>query len=180
MKRAGRSRKGAAREFTIEKTIKATIKHMKPTIKSLIKPVFAGIGVFLMAGCSTMTKAPTDATPSATVRIQSVSAAYYGSASTGEGILNYHGNRHHFSIASLGVGGTGAHSMSATGTVYNLNRLSDFSGTYRGVSSGLTLGKGKTQAKLTNGNGVIMHFTGKTSGLSTSGGVQSYDVRLSH
>ena len=153
---------------------------MKSTIKSIIKPVFAGIGVFLMAGCSTMTKAPTNTPPSATVRIESVSAAYYGSASSGEGILSYHGYRHHFTIASLGVGGTGAHIISATGTVYNLNHLSDFSGTYRGVSSGLTLGKGQMQAKLTNGHGVILHFTGQTKGLSSSGGVQSYDVRLSH
>jgi len=109
---------------------------------SFINSAFAGITILLIAACASMTTAPSTP-PSATVRIQEWSAAYYGSAAAGEGTLYYHGRRHHFTISGLGAGGAGAQKISATGKVYNLNNLSDFSGTYRGISGGLTLIEGK-------------------------------------
>jgi hypothetical protein len=123
-----------------------------------------------------MTQAPST-TPSATVRIREWSAAYYGSAATGKGTLYYHGT-HHFSISGVGVGGMGGQKISATGKVYNLNRLSDFPGTYHGVSRGLTLIEGKMHAKLTNGNGVVMYLAGETEGLASSMGAQGFEVNL--
>ena len=65
-----------------------------------------------------------------------------------------------------------------TGKVYNLNRLSDFSGTYHGISRGLTLIEGKMHAKLTNGNGVVMYLAGETEGLASSIGAQAFEVSL--
>ena len=106
------------------------------------------------------------------------SAAYYGSAAAGKGTLYYNGRRHHFTISGLGTGGMGGQKISATGKVYNLNNLSDFSGRYRGVSRGLTLIEGKMHAKLTNGNGVAMYLAGQTEGLASSMGVQAFEVTL--
>lgn len=126
-----------------------------------------------------MTQAPSTP-PSATVRIQEWSAAYYGSAASGKGTLYYNGTRHHFTISGLGAGGAGAQKVSATGKVYNLNRLSDFSGTYTGVSGGLTLIEGKMHAKLTNGNGVTMYLAGETEGLASSMGAQAFVVNLTN
>ncbi len=68
--------------------------------------------------------------------------------------------------------------ISATGKVYNLNNLSDFSGTYHGISRGLTLIEGKMHAKLTNGNGVTMYLAGETEGLASSMGAQAFEVHL--
>ena len=99
---------------------------------------FTGITVLLLAGCASMTKAPSTP-PAATVRIQEWSAAYYGSAAAGKGTLYYNGQRYHFTISGLGVGGMGGQKVSATGKVYNLNTLHDFPGTYHGISRGLTL-----------------------------------------
>jgi hypothetical protein len=62
--------------------------------------------------------------------------------------------------------------------VYNLNNLSDFSGTYHGISRGLTLIEGKMHAKLTNGNGVVMYLAGQTEGLASSMGAQAFEVNL--
>jgi hypothetical protein len=118
--------------------------------------------------------------PSATVRIQEFTAAYYGSAEAGKGTLYYNGQRHHFTISGVGAGGAGGQKVSATGKVYNLNNLRDFSGTYRGVSGGLTLIEGKMHAKLTNGNGVVMYLAGETEGLASSMGVQAYQVSLTN
>ena len=84
---------------------------------------------------------------------------------------------HHLGI---GVGGAGAQKISATGKVYNLNRLSGFSGTYHGISGGLTLIEGKMHAKLTNQNGVVMYLAGETEGLASSMGAQAFEVHLTN
>src|SRR6266550_8064642 len=144
---------------------------------NVINSTFAGIALLFIAGCASMTQAPST-TPSATVRIQEWSAAYYAQAETGKGILYYNGGRHHFTISGGGIGGSGAQKVSATGKVYNLNSLSDFSGTYHGISRGLTLIEGKMHAKLTNGNGVVMYLAGQTEGLASSMGAQAFEVNL--
>ena len=146
---------------------------------NFINFTFTAITVLLLAGCASMTKAPSTP-PAATVRIQEWSAAYYGSAAAGKGTLYYNGQGHHFTISGLGVGGMGAQKVSATGKVYNLNNLRDFPGTYRGVSRGLTLIEGKMHAKLTNENGVVMYLAGETEGLASSLGVQAFQVSLTH
>jgi hypothetical protein len=144
---------------------------------NFINSAFTGITILLIAGCASMTQAPSTP-PSATVRIREWSAAYYGSAAAGKGTLNYNGGRHHFTISGVGVGGAGGQKISATGKVYNLNNLSDFSGTYHGISRGLTLIEGKMHAKLTNGNGVVMYLAGETEGLASSMGAQAFEVNL--
>jgi hypothetical protein len=149
-----------------------------PTMKTnFINFTFTGITVLLLAGCASMTTAPSTP-PAATVRIEEWSAAYYGSAAAGKGTLYYNGRRHHFTISGLGVGGMGGQKESATGKVYNLNSLQDFPGTYQGISRGLTLIEGKMHAKLTNGNGVVMYLAGQTEGLASSMGAQAFVVSL--
>jgi hypothetical protein len=144
---------------------------------NFINFAFANITILVIAGCASMTQAPSTP-PSATVRIREWSAAYYGSAATGKGTLYYHGRSHHFTISGAGVGGMGGQKISATGKVYNLNNLSDFSGTYHGISRGLTLIEGKMHAKLTNGNGVTMYLAGETEGVASSMGAQAFEVNL--
>jgi hypothetical protein len=146
---------------------------------NIINSAFASITFLLISGCASMTKAPS-APPSATVSIREWSAAYYASAAAGKGTLNYNGQRHHFTISGLGAGGAGGQKISATGKVYNLNKLSDFSGTYKGISSGLTLIEGKMHAKLTNQNGVVMYLSGQTEGLASSLGAQAFEVQLTN
>ena len=144
-----------------------------------IKFPFTGIALLLIVGCASMTQAPSTP-PSATVRIREWSAAYYGSAAAGKGTLYYNGQRHHFTISGLGVGGMGGQQISATGKVYNLNNLSSFSGTYRGISRGLTLIEGQMHAKLQNGNGVVMYLAGQTEGVASSMGAQAFEVNLTN
>ena len=144
-----------------------------------INSAFASLTFLLIAGCASMTQAPST-TPSATVSIHEWSAAYYAQAESGKGTLYYNGGRHRFTISGGGVGGSGAQKVNATGKVYNLNRLSDFPGTYHGISRGLTLIEGKMHAKLTNQNGVVMYLAGDTEGLASSLGAQAFEVRLTN
>jgi hypothetical protein len=77
-------------------------------------------------------------------------------------------------------GSSCAQQVSATGKVYNLNRLSDFPGTYHGVARGPTLIEGKMHVKLTNQNGVTMYLAGETEGLASSLGAQAFEVNLTN
>src|SRR5438045_9293077 len=126
-------------------------KLIRLRMKLPIKPALACLAAFVIGGCASTTTAPSTP-PAATVRIQEWTAAYYGSAAAGKGTLYYNGRRHHFTISGLGAGGMGGQKVSATGKVYNLNSLSDFSGSYRGVSRRLTLIEEKRHGNLTNGN----------------------------
>ena len=146
---------------------------------NFINSVVASIALLLIAGCASMTQAPST-TPSATVRIREWSAAYYAQAETGKGTLYFNGQAHRFTISGGGVGGSGAQKVSATGKVFNLNRLSDFNGTYHGISRGLTLINGQMHAKLTNQNGVTMYLAGTTEGLASSLGAQAFEVNLTN
>lgn len=144
---------------------------------NIINSALVCITILLIAGCKSMTQAPST-TPSATVSIREWSAAYYAQAETGKGKLYYNGQTHHFTISGGGIGGSGAQKVTATGKVFNLNRLSDFSGTYHGISRGLTLIEGQMHAKLTNQNGVTMYLAGQTEGLASSLGAQAFEVNL--
>jgi len=144
-----------------------------------INSAFASLTFLLIAGCASMTQAPST-TPSGTVSIHEWSAAYYAQAESGKGTLYYNGGRHRFTISGGGVGGSGAQKVNATGKVFSLNRLSDFPGTYHGVSRGLTLIEGKMHAMLTNQNGVVMYLAGDTEGLASSLGAQAFEVHLSN
>ncbi len=144
-------------------------------MKSIIAPALAGLAALLLGACASTTTAPTTP-PAATARIEEWSAAYYGSASSGKGVLHFNGQRRSFSISSVGVGGSGGQKVSANAKIFNLDRIQDFTGTYTGVSNGLTLINGTMHAKLTNDNGVVMYLAGETTGLASSMGVQKFQI----
>lgn len=150
-------------------------------MKTKYNSALAISAILLLAGCATqMSNDPTAPTgpPDATLRVDELQAAYYGSATTGKGIIRYQGRDRSFSITGVGAGGAGAQSISAVGGVYGLDSLADFPGTYTGARSGLTLINGKMHERLANGNGTVIYLTGKTSGLSTSMGLDKIVITM--
>jgi hypothetical protein len=143
-------------------------------MKNRSTSVLSLVSTLLLANCATqMSNDPTAPTgpPAATLTVDEFEAAYYGSASTGTGTLSYQGRKRAFTIKSFGAGGSGAQKIEAVGKVYHLDSLADFSGTYTGARSGLTLFQGKMHERLENEKGTVIYLTGKTSGLSTSMGI---------
>jgi hypothetical protein len=145
---------------------------------SSVLVIFASL---LLVGCATrMSNDPTapSGPPDATLTLEAYQAAYYGAASTGRGTLNYQGQKRSFTYNGVGGGGAGAQSISAVGKVYHLKSLADFPGTYTGARSGLTLIEGTMHERLANGKGTVIYLTGKTSGLSTSMGIDKVMIEL--
>ena len=54
--------------------------------------------------------------------------AFIGSGAAGGGTLNYRGESYPITIGGLGVGGIGASKLTASGSVYGLQRREDFAG----------------------------------------------------
>jgi phage baseplate assembly protein gpV len=83
----------------------------------------------------------------------------------GHGDLNYGGKSHPFKISGLSIVDVGAANITASGHVYNLKKLADFSGNYVEVSAGLTVAGGGSAAYMRNEHGVVIKLESTTVGL---------------
>ena len=151
-------------------------------IFSTIIPVFF-LGVFTMspvlAGAPGSDEQPPRRDFSGTIEISSTQIAFIGSAQKGSGTLEYEGMEHDFKIGGLGVGGIGIHTVNAVGVVYNLEKLSDFNGTYGQARMGLTVGKGKSSIGLSNNsNDVYIELKSSNKGVALAAGVDGMKITL--
>jgi hypothetical protein len=115
--------------------------------------------------------------PDARLRLSLSSFALGIGTSWGSGTLTYNGKNHRVRARGFQVGRVGMTSSSATGDVFNLRRLRDFSGHYdinpRGTR-GVTLGAGRTGTIMSNQAGVIVRIYSTQQGVAfnaTGGGV---------
>jgi hypothetical protein len=142
---------------------------MERILKRYIQLFSAAVLALSLAGCAG-SKAGPDAvaglTPSGTVELQAVQAAYIGSASGGSGTLFFNGRRYPFSIGGAGIGGIGASTIEGYGEVYKLREVAQFPGAYAQGRYGFALGnKSGGDLWLQNESGVIIHIKAKREGL---------------
>jgi hypothetical protein len=83
----------------------------------------------------------------------------------GHGELKYRDGAHEFSINGVSVVDVGATNFSATGDVYNLKHLSDFTGNYVAAGAGVTIAGGGTAVYLKNEHGVVIKLIATDVGL---------------
>lgn len=98
--------------------------------------------------------------------------------SWGEGVMTFEGADHNFEISGLSVADVGISKLSASGIVYNLNKLEDFNGTYYGVKAGVTIAGGKGAIALKNNHGVVLELNGSSQGLKFALGPQGVTIKL--
>ena len=116
---------------------------------------------------------------SGTIEISSTQIAFFVSGQSGGGTLEFEGMEHDFKIGGLGVGGIGIHSVNAVGVVYNLEKLSDFEGSYSQARMGMTVGKGKSTIGLNNNkNDVFIELKSSNKGVALAGGVDGISIKL--
>lgn len=135
---------------------------------SIRSPLLALAAVFLAIAAAAPAAAQqrTLGPPTGSVRIQQVQVAFIGSGEVGGGTLNFGGRSYGITVGGVGFGGFGASRMTATGTVYGLHRLQDFTGAYVQLREGWALGaQGKGSVWLRNSNGVTMKLNTRRQGL---------------
>jgi hypothetical protein len=95
--------------------------------------------------------------------------ALIGSAGQSKGTLSYQGKTRKFKMTGLGIGGIGISTSSATGIVYNMKTMADFTGSYTSARSGITLGDSEVikdrMLWLQNEKGVKIKLTTDKAGL---------------
>ena len=104
--------------------------------------------------------------PDGTVKLTEGSVAVGIGWSWGHGTLSYKGKTYKFKVDGLSVGEVGVTKAQATGNVFTLKSLEDFSGIYRAASAGATAVKGKDITALENDKGVVLELKSATKGAS--------------
>ncbi|MGK9231619.1 hypothetical protein KXS07_08310 [Inquilinus limosus] len=145
----------------------------------------ATAAILALAACSQQQSSGTNSvsvqnqTPSGTVTMHQVQAAFIGSGNTGDGTLHFQGRTHRFKVSGLGVGGIGVSTIDATGEVYDLRRVSDFEGAYAQGRYGFAVGEESGgDLWLQNDKGVVMHLKARRTGLMLSLGGDAVVVTL--
>ncbi|GFK92416.1 hypothetical protein NNJEOMEG_00241 [Fundidesulfovibrio magnetotacticus] len=116
--------------------------------------------------------------PSGTISMEYGQGGFLLSASGGNGTLMFRGKRYAFKTGGLGVGGIGVSKVSASGEVYNLQRIEDFPGAYFQARAGYAVGDGKGHQWLENTNGVVLKLKGKSKGLHLNLGADGLMIEM--
>ena len=116
--------------------------------------------------------------PSGTLELKATSIALGVGVQWGDGKLKFKGKEYAFSVEGLSLVDLGFSSVSATGEVYDLKRVSDFAGTYVASKATFAVGGGKGDATLRNGNGVMIKIRSEQEGIALSLGPGGVTVKL--
>jgi hypothetical protein len=115
------------------------------------------------------------AAPVATIELASEQMRLIQGGTAGKGTLHYNGKDYVFTFktASAGLGAKAVTSVTATGSVFGLQRIEDFEGKYTSILKGVIAGSSQARAKYKNDKDVVIELVGtvKGAGLSLGGGL---------
>jgi outer membrane immunogenic protein len=123
---------------------------------------------------------PAAARPDATITLHGGSAAFIVGGRWGGGTLHYRGHSYPLRVGGLSVGAIGGSSYDLSGTVYHLRRVADIEGTYGAIDASATAGVGAGVLDMSNGNGVEIRATSRSSGLKLSLAPGGMVINLKH
>jgi hypothetical protein len=160
---------------------------MRLGAKVIRSPAAAAIVTVLtllpLAGCQIPPSGiPTEASirglrPSGTVTITQAFVSGFGA---GNGVLTFRGRSYPFTLTGSLIGLGAISTLQASGEVYKLRDVSQFSGTWiQGTGSLAITTKANGELWLENRNGVVMHLTAAQAGLTFSTGRYEIFIQLS-
>jgi hypothetical protein len=112
------------------------------------------------------------------VTIETMSAGAGVAVTGGDGVLEYRGEKYLFTVTSFDVGDIGVAKVIASGMVFNLKSVEDFSGMFAAVVASGTFGGGAGSGAMYNNNKVSMVWTGTSQGLNVSLAHSGMNVQL--
>lgn len=102
--------------------------------------------------------------PSGTVKLTSKAVAIGIGVTWGDGTLSFDGRNYPFSVEGLSVVDLGVANITTSGEVFNLKKVSDFSGNYAAGEAGIAIAGGPTDTIMKNENGVVLRLHGTQQG----------------
>jgi hypothetical protein len=116
--------------------------------------------------------------PDATMKLVSKSVAAGLGISWGTAKLHYQGKYYDVVVDGLTIGSVGVSAVTALGRIYHLAKLEDVDGHYVAVTAGATVGGGAEGLIMKNQNGVEIHVTATTQGVSLTMGAAGVKLFL--
>jgi hypothetical protein len=132
--------------------------------------------VLLLAVTPGVAQGPYYAVGSVSIDMMSVGAGV--GFSSGSGVLMFKGQRLLFKIDGLSVGNVGVSSISAVGNVYNMTKVSQFTGNYAAAGAGIALAGGVAGLKMQNQSGVIINLYAVQQGVQLNIGPQGFTITM--
>jgi hypothetical protein len=117
-------------------------------------------------------------TPDATLDLTGGTVGVGVGVQWAKGTLHYAGRSVPVSVKGLSLASVGAGSITASGEVYHLRNLADFSGNYTAVSAGAALAGGGAAAAMRNDKGVVIQLRSTTQGVDLNLGVDGFAVKV--
>ena len=115
----------------------------------------------------------------AEIHITFVNAGFVVGVTGGSGTLVYQGKRYPLKIGGVSLGATfGASKARLSGTVQNLNNVSDISGTYGATEAGYAVVSGRKTVRLKNSKGVMLVLRGRQVGLEVQLDLSGMQISL--
>ncbi len=130
--------------------------------------------LFLLSGIASAE----DNKPAATLKLVQRGVALGFGISWGDGTLTYKGKNYHFVIHGLSLNDIGISKVTATGKVFDLKNVEDFSGSYQSIGSEATMGKGVGAIMMKNQNGVGIQLISLTKGVRIKLAVSGVEITL--
>jgi hypothetical protein len=122
-----------------------------------------GFGLALLLGQAAPAVAQT---PDGVIELSGGSVAAGIGFTWGSGTLIFQGKRYPLNVSGLSLASVGVSDYTSAGSVTGLKTAEDINGVYTAVAAGGTLGGGGTVAAMSNQNGVVIHLSSTTQGLS--------------
>ena len=116
--------------------------------------------------------------PDATLTLHTVAVADGVGYRWGAGALTFQGKTYPFRVEEMAVGDIGISRAEATGNVYHLTKLEDFSGDYAAASTSAAIAGGHGIATMRNQHGVVIDLTGVDQGLDLKFAVEGVKITL--
>jgi hypothetical protein len=117
-------------------------------------------------------------TPDAIIELSGGSVAASIGFSWGSGTLIFQGKRYPLKVSGLALASVGATEYTGAGSVTGLKSPQDINGVYTAVAAGATLGGGGDVAAMQNQNGVVIHMTSTSEGLSLTLATEGVKIAL--
>jgi len=118
--------------------------------------------------------------PDAVIELSGGSVAIGIGYSWGSGTLIFQGKRYPLKVSGLSVASVGITDYTAAGSVEGLFSADQIQGVYTAVAAGGTLGGGGNIAAMKNQNGVVIHLTSTTQGLSLTLAAEGMKITLAN
>ena len=113
------------------------------------------------------------------VSLHIASAGFIFGVTGGSGTLTFRGRQYPLRIGGISAGALiGASATDLVGTASNLHAPGDIAGIYSAIGAGLSIAGGRSNAQLSNANGVVLRLHGRQVGFSFSIDLSGMSISL--